>query len=89
MIPVHRPCLCFAFSRAKRATKWQVGVYFTRFSLSGLHENLTLVSAATLSAFAGAFIGSKLLKKVTLELVQKIVTAMLIALSVALALGLI
>jgi uncharacterized membrane protein YfcA len=67
----------------------RLGVYFSRFSSSGLHENLTLVIAATLSAFAGAFIGSKLLKKVTLEVVQIIVTIMLIILSIALGLGLI
>ncbi len=67
----------------------RLGVYFTRFSSSGLHENLTLVIAATMSAFAGAYIGSKLLKKVTLGIVQNIVTVMLIALSVAMAMGLI
>lgn len=67
----------------------RLGVYFTRFSTSGLQENLTLVVAATVSAFAGAFIGNKLLKKVTLELVQIIVTIMLIGLSIALGLGLI
>ena len=67
----------------------RLGVYFTRFSSSGLHENLTLVIAATMSAFAGAYIGSKLLKKVTLGIVQNIVTVMLIALSVAMAFGLI
>ena len=67
----------------------RLGVYFSRFSASGLEENLTLVSAATVSAFAGAFIGSKLLKKVTHELVQIIVTIMLIGISIALGLGLI
>lgn len=67
----------------------RLGVYFTRFSTTGLHENLTLVVAATVSAFAGAFIGNKLLKKVTLELVQIIVTIMLVGLSIALGLGLI
>ena len=67
----------------------RLGVYFSRFSASGLQENLMLVFAATVSAFAGAFIGSKLLKKVTLELVQIIVTIMLIGLSLALGLGLI
>jgi uncharacterized membrane protein YfcA len=67
----------------------RLGVYFSRFSSSGLQENLTLVFAATMSAFAGAFIGSKLLKNVTLELVQIIVTIMLIGLSIGLALGLI
>jgi uncharacterized protein len=67
----------------------RLGVYFTRFSESGLHENLTLVVAATLSGFAGAFAGSRLLKKVTMDAVQIIVTIMLITLSIALGLGLV
>jgi uncharacterized protein len=67
----------------------RLGVYFTRFSESGLHENLTLVIAATLSAFIGAFAGSRLLKKVTMKSVQIIITVMLIILSIALGLGLI
>lgn len=67
----------------------RLGVYFTRFSESGLHENLTVVIAATLSAFIGAFVGSRLLKKVTMELVQIIITVMLIILSIALGLGLV
>jgi uncharacterized protein len=67
----------------------RLGVYFTRFSDSGLHENLTLVIAATLSAFVGALVGSRLLKKVTMESVQIVVTIMLIILSIALALGLV
>lgn len=67
----------------------RLGIYFSRFSSSGLDENLTLVIAATVSAFAGAFIGSKLLKKVTLDVVQVIITIMLIVLSIAIGLGLI
>lgn len=67
----------------------RLGVYFTRFSESGLHGNVTLVIAATLSAFVGAFVGSRLLKKVTMESVQIIVTVMLIILSIALGLGLV
>jgi uncharacterized protein len=67
----------------------RLGVYSTRFLESGLHENLTLVIAATLSAFVGAFIGSKLLKKITMDSLQVIVTIMLIILSIALGLGLV
>lgn len=67
----------------------RLGVYFTRFSESGLRDNLVLVMAATLSAFAGAFAGSRLLKKVTMESVQLVVTTMLIMLSIALGLGLV
>ena len=67
----------------------RLGVYIVRFSKAGLHNNLTLVIAATLSAFAGAYVGSKLLKKVTLKTIQRIVTVMLIILSIALGLGIV
>jgi uncharacterized protein len=67
----------------------RLGVYLSRFSESGLHDNLTLVVAATLSAFVGAFAGSRLLKKITLDIIQVAVTIMLIILSLALGLGLI
>jgi uncharacterized membrane protein YfcA len=67
----------------------RLGVYSTRFLQSGLHENLTLVIAATLSASVGAFFGNKLLKKITMESLQMIVTIMLIILSIALGLGLV
>jgi uncharacterized protein len=67
----------------------RLGVYLSRFSESGLRDNLTLVVAATLSAFVGAFAGSRLLKKITLDIVQLAVTVMLIVLSLALGLGLI
>lgn len=67
----------------------RLGIYMTRFSESGLQDNITLVFAATLSAFAGAFLGSKLLKKVTLSTVQALVTVLLVILSLALGLGLI
>jgi uncharacterized protein len=56
----------------------RLGVYSTRFLKSRLEENLSLVVAATLSAFAGVYVGSKLLKKVTFPTIQVIVTAMLI-----------
>lgn len=65
----------------------RLGVYFSRFSESGLKENMTLVIAATLSAFIGAFAGSKLLRKITLEIVQLIVSVMLILLSIAIGSG--
>jgi uncharacterized protein len=67
----------------------RLGVYFTRFSKSGLTENITLVTAATLSAFAGAYFGNKLLKKVTMETIQIIVTILLVILSLAIGLGLV
>lgn len=67
----------------------RLGVYISGFSKSGLQENLTLIIAATLSAFVGAYIGNMLLKKVTLKVVQNIVTVMLLVLSIALGLGIV
>lgn len=67
----------------------RLGVYFSRFSDSGLRENLTLIVAATLSAFVGAFAGSRLLNKVTFEIIQLAVTVMLVLLSIAIGLGII
>ncbi|HPF12597.1 MAG TPA: sulfite exporter TauE/SafE family protein [Flavobacteriaceae bacterium] len=65
----------------------RLSVYATRFTSSGLGDNLTLVVIATLSAIAGAFIGNRLLKKVTLKFVQTLVAVMLILISVALGAG--
>lgn len=67
----------------------RLSVYATRFSNSGLHENMTLVICATLAGIAGAFIGNKLLKKVTLKFIQTLVAVMLILISLALGVGLI
>jgi uncharacterized membrane protein YfcA len=67
----------------------RLGVYVTRFSKSGLQENIALVLVATLSAFIGAYMGNVLLKKVTLKVVQSIVTVMLFILSIALGLGIV
>ena len=67
----------------------RLSVYATRFTKSGLHENITLVICATLAAIAGAWIGNKLLKKVTLKFIQTLVAIMLIIVSIALGAGLI
>jgi len=67
----------------------RLGVYMTRFSKSGLQENLALVIAATASAFIGAYAGNVLLKKVTLDMVQWIVTVMIFLFSIALGLGIV
>jgi len=67
----------------------RLSVYATRFTRSGLDENLTLVICATLAGIAGAFIGNKLLKKVTLHFLQLTVAIMLILISIALGAGLI
>jgi len=65
----------------------RLGVYASKFSSSGLYENMTLVAAATIAAISGAYIGNKLLKKVTLNFLQITVAIMLILLSVALGAG--
>ncbi len=67
----------------------RLSVYASRFTKSGLTDNLTLVICATLSAIAGAYIGNKLLKKVTLKFLQVTVAIMLIIISLALGSGLI
>ena len=67
----------------------RLGVYMSRFSKTGLSDNILLVASATASAFVGAYLGNRLLTKVTVEAVQIIVTLMLILLSVALGLGII
>jgi len=67
----------------------RLSVYATRFTASGLQENMIVVICATLAAIAGAFIGHKLLKKVTLKAIQKLAAIMLIILSIALGSGLI
>lgn len=67
----------------------RLSVYATRFTKAGLHQNITLLVAATLSAIAGAYLGNKLLKKVTMKFIQTLVAFMLIVVSLALGAGLI
>ena len=67
----------------------RLSVYATRFTKSGLTDNLTLIVCATLAAILGAYIGNKLLKKVTLRFLQVTIAIMLIILSLALGTGLI
>jgi uncharacterized protein len=67
----------------------RLSVYSTRFIDTGLHQNIPLLTWATLSAIAGAYIGNFLLKKVTLTFIQKTVAFMLIVLSLALGSGII
>ncbi len=66
----------------------RLSVYATRFSQSGLSDNLTLVVFATLSGIAGSYFGNKILKKVTLRFLQVTVAIMLIIISIALGSGL-
>lgn len=67
----------------------RLSVYATRFTKSGLTDNLTLVIVATLAAIAGAYLGNKLLKKVTLKFLQVTVAILLIVISIGLGSGLI
>jgi uncharacterized membrane protein YfcA len=65
----------------------RLSVYASRFSQTGLQENIALVLCTTLAAVTGAFIGNKLLKKVTLKVIQTTVAVMLIIISIALGAG--
>lgn len=67
----------------------RLSIYATRFTKSGLTDNLTLVICATLAGIAGAYLGNKLLKKVTLRFLQTTIAIMLIIISLALGAGLI
>ncbi|GGD30818.1 sulfite exporter TauE/SafE family protein [Flavobacterium orientale] len=66
----------------------RLSMYATKFTTSGLTDNLTLVIAATSAGIAGAYLGNKLLKKVTLRFLQVTVALLLIIISLALAAGL-
>lgn len=67
----------------------RLSVYATRFTKTGLTDNLTLVICATLAGITGSFLGNKLLKKVTLHFLKVTVAIMLIMISLALGAGLI
>lgn len=51
-------------------------------------NEVAIVTAGSLSAFAGAYLGNRLVKKVTLKSVQTFVTIMLILFAIGLAIGL-
>jgi uncharacterized protein len=65
----------------------RLSVYATRFSETGLHENLSYVFAATLAAIAGSLIGKRILKKITLRFIQVTVAIMLFGIAIALGAG--
>lgn len=67
----------------------RLSIYATRFTKSGLTDNLNLVICATLAGIAGAYLGNKLLKKVTLRFLQVTIAIMLIIISITLGAGLI
>ena len=65
----------------------RVSVYFTKYSSMGIEENINLLLAAVLTAFAGALIGKKLLKKITTTFVQITVAVMIMLMVIAIGLG--
>jgi hypothetical protein len=67
----------------------RLSVYFQHFAASGLQQNVTLMIAATGSAFLGAYVGNKLATRVTMRGIQRIVAILLFAISLALGSGLI
>ncbi len=67
----------------------RLSVYASRYSNSGLSDNMTLIVAATLSAMLGAVAGNFLLKKITLSFIQIVVAVMLILISLAMISGMV
>lgn len=67
----------------------RLSVYTTRFTTSGLSENLALLLAATTAALLGTIAGTKLLKKITIKFIQTTVAVMLIIISLLLGAGII
>ena len=65
----------------------RVSVYFTKYSSIGIEDNINLILAAVLAAFAGALIGKKLLKKITTTFVQITVAAMIMLMAIAIGIG--
>ena len=65
----------------------RVSVYFTKYTSMGIEENINLLLAAVLAAFAGALIGKKLLKKITATFVQITVAVMIMLMAIAIGLG--
>lgn len=67
----------------------RLSIYADRIFLAGDAFDVQLVTAATLSAFAGAWLGNKWMKKVTIGFLQKLVGGMLMVFAVLLAAGVI
>ncbi|HAZ09253.1 MAG TPA: hypothetical protein DCZ01_12205 [Elusimicrobia bacterium] len=67
----------------------RLGVYATKFSVVDVGANAGLLTAATLSAFAGAWGGNRLLHKITIRAVQWAVAVMLFVIAVGLVTGVI
>ena len=67
----------------------RLGVYSSRFSATGIGDQVGLLVAATIAAFAGAFLGARLLPKLTLRNIQLLVAVLLMVIAIALGAGLI
>jgi len=67
----------------------RVSIYFTKYTSIGNEENINLLLAAVLAAFAGALIGKKLLKKITTTFVQITVAVMIMLMAIAIGLGIV
>lgn len=67
----------------------RLSVYAKHILNLGNQLNVSLIGAATLSAFLGAYLGTKLVKKITIKMLQHLVAAMLIVFAVLLGTGII
>jgi uncharacterized protein len=65
----------------------RIPVYISSFSQLETNKNLSLLIAATLSAFLGAFIANRWLKKVKMKVIQILVSIMLFGVAAALGMG--
>lgn len=64
-------------------------IYGSRFSVAHAGENIYLLLAAILAAFAGAFVGSRLIEKITMRGIQILVAIMLMGVAIGLGTGVI
>ncbi len=67
----------------------RIPVYFSSFNISLLHDQMSILIIATLSAFAGAIIGRKVLIKATYGIIKVGVGVFIMLVAVALGIGLI
>jgi len=66
----------------------RITTYGAQFSLENAGTHVSLLAAATASAFLGAYLGSRLVKKITMRAIQIIVTVMLLGIAVGMGSGL-
>lgn len=65
----------------------RMAVYAAIFTAMRGSTNYTLLSIATLCAFAGAYLGNKLVKKITINMLRTLVAVMLLIIAVLLGMG--